>query len=229
MSRREQLAAITGHVVDIDAAWTVPGKSAEPKAFEELDSLAAVRKRPKMYLGHVEAEALTTELFAQAGCHAIDEAIEGTCTRLGISLEAQGATVSYDAGMSLREHDGETVAYRMLATLRACHNLKKHLTVGEKFCSLGLVILNAFSKRFEVHTVCGGRAGVYLFRQGKLIAHALSDSQGPEQTSLRFALDETLLGDNVEFNTARITELADTLQREVDGLSVIAEFAKRVE
>jgi DNA gyrase/topoisomerase IV subunit B len=70
--------------------------------------LGIVRCRPSAYLGDLEREDLFDDLIFEALCHSIDEAIEGNCTKIQITIETAGSIlVQYDAGISLAITQGK--------------------------------------------------------------------------------------------------------------------------
>jgi DNA gyrase/topoisomerase IV subunit B len=161
-----------------------------------IEGLEIIRCRPSAYLGDLERGDLFDDLIFEALCHSIDEAIEGNCTKIQITIETAGSIlVQYNAGMSLAIDQGKPLAETLLTVLHACHNLKKNIEIGSRYCQFGLAVLNAVCSEFQVDTVCNNQQGSQFYRQGKpeqdfiIVASNIID-----QTRFRFILDKELLG-----------------------------------
>ena len=53
-----------------------------------------IRERPHLYIGDLKFSELTTQLFLQSLSHAIDEIINGNCTRIDVVLSKNEAEVN---------------------------------------------------------------------------------------------------------------------------------------
>jgi DNA gyrase/topoisomerase IV subunit B len=150
-----------------------------------------------MYVGSLDAPALPSQLLFEAVCHAVDEIIDGACTTVTIGITgARSARVEYDAGMSLEPitPSGDVpAAEAFLAHLRACHNLKKHIAVGDRHCQLGLAVLNAFSEELVATTCCSGKSAVLRFAKGKMAPYRIEPTDSADRTIIAFKLDESLI------------------------------------
>ena len=168
-----------------------------------LTGLDAVRKRPGLYVGELDREGLPVELMAQGLCHALDEAASGRCTRVMVALSGSAACIQYNASPSLEEDErGSTQAERLFSVLHACSNEKENLEVGDEYCTLGLAVLNAFSKVFLATVIHDGRKKSFFYQEGVLIESKSEECRGTNATTLSFSLDETLLGDNTMIGLA---------------------------
>lgn len=195
----------------------------DPAQIEILEGLQAVRVRPTLYVGSLDAADLPVRLLRQSLCHAVDCALSGTCSRVRIRVEGEAAAVSYDAGLPL-EYDprlDDVVARAFFTLLRACHNQKKHLSVGDELCDLGLAVSSALSDEMDVETRWRGRAALYRFRRGAAIDTPEPRlDPGRDATTMRFRLDRELLGTNVVFDPGRVRAAADHLLTLLPGLTV---------
>jgi len=164
---------------------------------EVLTGLEAVRRRPRMYVGDLDAPELPSNLLLEAVCHALDEILDGKCTAVTIDMTGtRSAWVKYDAGMSLDAAwpGGDTPAAEAFLTLhKACHNLKKHIAVGDRYCQFGLAVLNAFSEDLVATTSCSGQTATLHFARGKMAPYDIEPTDGPNHTIIAFKLDETLI------------------------------------
>src|ERR1700742_1273616 len=88
-----------------------------------------VRRRPTMYLGpFLEADNINI-LAREASCIGLDEALDGNCDRIDISMDELGfVTVSQNGdGLSMKIIDNEiTQAESLLTSLYTCQEMKKH-------------------------------------------------------------------------------------------------------
>ncbi|MCB9235549.1 MAG: hypothetical protein H6581_28090 [Bacteroidia bacterium] len=159
-------------------------------------------------------------LAVELACHAIDEYIDGNCTRLEILVSKDHFTLSYDAGMSLKEvSEGKTQAESIFLDMMVCSNLKKHLEVGQMYCRIGMMKINAVSLWSEVTTVSGGEMGVFSFKEGALVSRKISPSQSPDFTRIRLAPDPRIFP-GLKFTLEGVRALALELQGELPGLEI---------
>jgi DNA gyrase/topoisomerase IV subunit B len=165
-----------------------------------LEGLDAIRCRPNMYLGELEREDLFDELVFEALCHAIDESVDNHCKNIQVYIEDLSGAVSihYDVGISLdiNTTTGKSLVTSLFTELLACHNLKKHIEVGSKYCQYGLAVLNAVCSHLEVDTVKRGQRSLQTYTKGKLTEDFLvpSNLEDTEGTNVRFFFDDELLG-----------------------------------
>lgn len=189
---------------------------------EVLEGLDAVRKRPLMYVGDLDAEGLADRMLSQAYCHAIDEALDGAAVTIKTELVSPTiAVVSYNVGIPLSVHptSGHRVA-RIFLTLHAgCSNLKKHVSVGSEFCELGLAVLNALSEACEADIVSNGKAACYRFSRGCLEGEPeITSTDAAERTTLRIQLDAECLKGNVVFSVDRLRRITDPIASKIASL-----------
>ena len=191
---------------------------------EFLDGIESVRRRAPMYLGRLDAPELTTRLLMQALCHAIDSAIDGRCTEIVIEVSETVARVTYDAALPLeRTPAGSTAAEVMLTALHACSSMKKHVRIGDRYCSLGMAVLTVVSQEMVAEIVEGERACTIELARGHLRSPVAITRHGAptgDLTRLSFRLDEELLHDNVKFDATRIEAVCREVQDDVGGVRI---------
>jgi DNA gyrase/topoisomerase IV subunit B len=165
---------------------------------EILSGLETIRRRPQLYLGDLGRENLFDDLILEALCHAIDEAMESNCHDILIQIGAAGVILlQYDVGINLEidSTSGRRLVDILLTELQACHNLKKHLEVGSKYCQYGLAVLNALCAEFQVETVSKGECGKQVYIEGKADKKIeIVPSDRNDQTIFHFSFDKELLG-----------------------------------
>jgi DNA gyrase/topoisomerase IV subunit B len=186
---------------------------------EILSGLETIRRRPHLYLGDLGRENLFDDLILEALCHAIDEAMESNCHDILIQIRAAGVIlVQYDAGINLELNStsGKRLADILLTELQACHNLKKHLEVGSKYCQYGLAVLNALCAKFQVETVWKGECGTQVYIEGKADRNfEIVPSDHNDQTIFHFSFDKELLGEHdvhLDYIQSKLKEIDQVLR-----------------
>jgi DNA gyrase/topoisomerase IV subunit B len=189
-----------------------------------LEGLDTIRYRPNVYLGELKREDLFDDLIFEALCHAIDESVDNRCRNIQIYIEDLSGAVSihYDVGISLdiNANTGKSLVTLLFTELLACHNLKKNIEVGSKYCQYGLAVLNAVCSHLEVDTVHGGQRSLQTYTKGKLTDNFLvsSNLEDTERTNIRFFFDDELLGKH-EIHFDRLKSKAQELIQDF-GLNI---------
>lgn len=167
-----------------------------PKDIEVLPGLEPFRRRPLLYIGDPRDSNVSTALLLQSLCHAIDEAIDGSCTTIKLLVQEFGAVVEYDAGLPLHpvKYGKVPAVVILMSEPRGCSNMKKHFEVGAEFCELGIGVLNAVCHSFSVLTHSKGQQAELTFKAGILQEPIVfQESVQPDSTKMDFRLDDAIL------------------------------------
>jgi DNA gyrase/topoisomerase IV subunit B len=181
---------------------------------------------------NVDDPDVAATLAMQALCHAVDDAIDDRCTRIRMRIDGAEIEVRYDSGMPLdhdAEHPERSVAQAFLTIHAACHSRKRHLEVGSDLCQIGLAVLNAVCSKLTADIRQGGKQVLMTFERGELMegeGPAVSSTEEPDETRLRFALDRQVLPKNQPAEDALRRALGDVRSR-LPTLKIEMEYAHR--
>lgn len=136
-----------------------------------LDDIAAVRKRPAMYIGDVGLMGLHRLVYELID-NSIDEAVAGHGRRIEVTLHLDGSVTVSDEGRGIpvdpHPHNGRPAAEVVLTTLHAGGKFEggAYRTSGGLH-GVGLSVVNALAERLEVEIRRGGRIWRQRYRRGQ--------------------------------------------------------------
>jgi DNA gyrase subunit B len=197
----------------------VAQQTKEPDSYEAVDitvleGLEPVRVRPGMYIGSTGPSGLH-HLIRELVDNSVDEAMAGVCTRIDVTILANGSCrVSDDGrGIPVEEHPqypGQSAAEIVLTTLHAGGKFGGGgYKVSGGLHGVGVSIVNALSTELILEVDRNGEHYQMTFKnggkpQGKLKVTGPAP-RGRTGTSITFTPDATIF-DDVDFRAQTVTE-----------------------
>ena len=184
-------------------------------SIEVLEGLEPVRRRPGMFVGGTDSNALH-HLFAEVIDNSMDEAVAGHATFIEVSLEESGylSVVDNGRGMPVDPHPKfpKKSALEVIMTM---------LHAGGKFDSgayetsgglhgVGVSVVNALSEKLEVEVARGQTLYRQTFARGKPTSALTIVGKAPNRrgTRVRFLPDPQIFGAQARFDPARVFKMA---------------------
>jgi DNA gyrase subunit B len=185
------------------------------KSIAVLEGLAAVRKRPGMYIGSTDARGLH-HLVWEVVDNAVDEHLAGHAGRITVTVRADGSVEVADdgRGIPVERHPKERkpAVEVVLTKLHAGGKFDQQAyAVSGGLHGVGVSVVNALSVRTEVEVTRDGTRHRIAFKRGKRTEalHAVGRSKRTG-TVVRFWPDPEIF-DTTEFDDATIeTRLRET-------------------
>lgn len=144
--------------------------SYEADSIQVLEGLEAVRKRPAMYIGSTGPRGLH-HLIWEIVDNSVDEAMAGFCTRIEVTLLADGGVRVRDNGRGIpvdtHKKTGESALTTVLTTLHAGGKFDSDAyQVSGGLHGVGMSVVNALCSRTVVHVVRQGYLWEQVFEYG---------------------------------------------------------------
>jgi len=176
-----------------------------------LEGLEAVRRRPAMYIGGTDLKGLH-HLFVEVSDNAIDEAMAGFCTRIDVTLHADGSVSVLDNGrgipVDINEQTGLPGVELALTRLHAGGKFDTgSYKVSGGLHGVGVSCVNAVSEWLTVDVWRNGKRYRIGFSRGVTTEplHVVEDAD-PNRTGtlVRWKADPQIFG-AIEYDPERIT------------------------
>ncbi len=196
------------------AASPLNSNSYSAADIEVLEGLEPVRRRPGMYIGGTDANALH-HLFAEVIDNSMDEAIAGHASRIEVHFGADGYLTVADngRGIPVENHPkfpGRSTLEIVMTTLHAGGKFdgKAYETSGGLH-GVGVSVVNALSDDLLVEVARDQTLYRQSFSRGKPNGpmETVGRVQNRRGTTTRFHRDPEIFGANAEFSAARLFKM----------------------
>ncbi|MBI4922525.1 MAG: DNA topoisomerase IV subunit B [Devosia nanyangense] len=197
------------------AAGLPAGNSSYTAAdIEVLEGLEPVRRRPGMYIGGTDSNALH-HLFAEVIDNSMDEAIAGHATRIEVHFGEDGYVTVIDngRGIPVENHPkfpGRSTLEIVLTTLHAGGKFdsKAYETSGGLH-GVGVSVVNALSDDLMVEVARDQTVYRQTYSRGKPTSKVIpvGKAQNRRGTTTRFHPDPEIFGGKAEFSASRLFKM----------------------
>ncbi len=190
-----------------------------------LDGLDAVRKVPSMYIGNTNVEGLH-HLVYELVDNSVDEALEGFCNRIIITIHRDGSVTCEDNGR------GIPVGMHSSENMPALEVVLTKLHAGGKFDKdtykysaglhgVGLSVVNALSEYLEVEVWRDGKVYSQRYEKGvKQTELQIVGDTGKNGTKVRFKPDEEMF-ETTEFSYETLAHRMREISFLSNGIHII--------
>jgi len=191
-------------------------KNYNEDSIEVLEGLAAVRMRPSMYIGNVDVEGLH-HLVYEVVDNSVDEAMAGYCSQIYVTVHADNSVTVEDNGRGIPVgiHKTEKVSAVEVVMTKLHSGGKfnnKSYKVSGGLHGVGVSVVNALSKLFEVRVFLDGNIYYQSYEKGKKTSELYIIGKTKKQgTVIHFKPDTEILATdnfNYEILSRRLRELA---------------------
>jgi DNA gyrase subunit B len=204
------------------------------KDIQVLEGLDPVRKRPGMYIGSTGLAGLH-HLIWEVVDNSVDEAMAGFCTRIGVTLLADGGCRVDDNGRGIPvdpypsgPHKGKSAAQVVLTVLHAGGKFGgEGYKVSGGLHGVGVSVVNALSERLLLEVDRGGRRYQQEYAKGGAPQGKIADV-GPTPrgrvngTAVSFWPDPSIfVAEGTEFVARTVLERLQTMAFLNKGLEIV--------
>ncbi|MCC8398487.1 MAG: DNA topoisomerase IV subunit B [Rickettsia endosymbiont of Labidopullus appendiculatus] len=185
------------------------------KDIEVLEGLEPVRKRPGMYIGGTDENAMH-HLVSEVLDNAMDEAVAGFASIITIKMHVNNSITIFDNGRGIPVDN-----HPKFPDKSALEVILTHLHSGGKFSNnvyqtagglhgVGISVVNALSEYLEVKVYKQGKLFKQSYSKGQKLNDLTSEDIAKKLrgTSINFHPDPEIFGEKSYFSPKRIYELA---------------------
>jgi len=184
---------------------TATRDSYKAKDITVLEGLEAVRRRPGMYIGTTGPRGLH-HLIWEVVDNSVDEAMAGFCTKLTVTLRADGGVEVIDDGRGIPiDRHAKTKRSALTTVLTTLHAGGKFeqgaYTVSGGLHGVGVSVVNALSSRLEAEVRRDGQLYLQEFRDGDPKTKDPKKIRASKQTgtTIRFWPSEVTFSESTRF------------------------------
>lgn len=185
---------------------TTTRDSYKAKDITVLEGLEAVRRRPGMYIGTTGPRGLH-HLIWEVVDNSVDEAMAGHCTRVSVTLRADGGVEVEDDGRGIPvDRHAKTKESALTTVLTTLHSGGKFeqgaYTVSGGLHGVGISVVNALSSRLEAEIKRAGNLYVQEFKDGKPKTKDPKKVKPAKKsgTTIRFWPSKEIFSESTEFD-----------------------------
>jgi DNA gyrase subunit B len=219
----------------VSADTNKPQGNYNADAIQVLEGLDPVRKRPGMYIGSTGLQGLH-HLIWEVVDNSVDEAMAGFCTRIGVTLLANGGCRVDDNGRGVPvdpfisgPHKGKSAAEVVLTVLHAGGKFGgEGYKVSGGLHGVGVSVVNALSERLFIEIDRNGKRYQQEYAkggkpQGKLAETGPTPPRGRTTgTSVSFWPDPSIfVAEGTEFVARTVLERLQTMAFLNKGLEIV--------
>ena len=176
-----------------------------------LEGLSAVRKRPSMYIGSTDERGLH-HLVYEVVDNSIDEAMEGYCNRIDVTLNTDGSVTVRDDGrgipVSIHPKYQRSGVEIVMTKLHAGGKFdRKSYKVSGGLHGVGVSVVNALAEWLEVRVRRGGKVYRQRYERGDVVSELEEegDYDGRSGTETTFMPDSDIF-ETLEFDYTKLKE-----------------------
>lgn len=188
----------------------------DTERIQVLEGLEAVRKRPSMYIGSTDFHGLH-HLVYEVVDNSIDEAMQGACTMIVVTMDADGSVTVEDDGrgipVGMHKKYKQDALELVLTKLHSGGKFdRKTYKVSGGLHGVGLSVVNALSEYLEVRVKRQGKLYFQRYERGVPVTQIKVEGEAKNTgTIIRFKPDAQIF-ESTEFNyetlSGRMREIA---------------------
>ncbi|MEG8230217.1 DNA topoisomerase IV subunit B [Candidatus Rickettsia tasmanensis] len=204
------------------------------KDIEVLEGLEPVRKRPGMYIGGTDSNAMH-HLVSEVLDNAMDEAVAGFASIITIKMHHDHSITIFDNGRGIPidnhpKFPDKSALEVILTTLHSGGKFSNNVyhTAGGLH-GVGISVVNALSKHLEIKVYKQGKLYSQSYSKGEKLTDLICEEayKRLRGTSINFTPDPEIFSEKLHFNPKKIYELARSKAYLYRGVTI--EWACEVE